>query len=73
MFNVQLQVFFGYVENWLYQISMIFKYLQLSLILGKTNAWKNTNWFFPLWIVFKLITLLFLDGNIMVQHLHGQP
>jgi hypothetical protein len=27
MFNVQLQVFFGYLENWLYQISMIFKYL----------------------------------------------
>ena len=26
MFNVQLQVFFGYLENWLYQISMIFKY-----------------------------------------------
>jgi hypothetical protein len=27
MFNVQLQIFFGYLENWLYQISMIFKYL----------------------------------------------
>ena len=26
MFNVQLQVFFGYLENLLYQISMIFKY-----------------------------------------------
>jgi hypothetical protein len=38
---------------------------------NKTNAWKNTNWFFPLWIVFKLITLLFLDGNIMsgMQHI----
>jgi hypothetical protein len=26
MFNVQLQAFFGYLENLLYQISMIFKY-----------------------------------------------
>jgi hypothetical protein len=42
MFNVQLQVFFGYLENSLYQISMIFKYFTwLTMEIPLNTQFKN--------------------------------
>ena len=49
MFNVQLQVFFGYLENWLYLISMIFKYLchecNIYMVNYKLSIRKEINAF----------------------------
>ena len=43
MFNVQLQVFFGYLENTLYQISMIFKYFTwLTMEISRPTLNKHS-------------------------------